>query len=54
MQSPPTIVAKVTIPDDENDPPPCYEQALRMYGLISIESDLEDQHQQGNNEDTRL
>ena len=39
---------------DENDPPPCYEQALRMYGLISIESDLEDQHQQGNNEDTRL
>ena len=40
--------------DDENDPPPCYEQALRMYGLISIESDLEDQHQQGNNEDTRL
>ena len=41
--------------DDEKDPPPCYEQALRMYGLISIEStDLEDQHQQGNSEDTRL
>ena len=41
--------------DDENDPPPCYEQALRMYGLISIESaELEDQHQQGNSEDTRL
>ena len=41
--------------DDEKDPPPCYEQALRMYGLISIESaDLEDQHQQGNIEDTRL
>ena len=40
---------------DENDPPPCYEQALRMYGLISIESaELEDQHQQGNSEDTRL
>ena len=31
--------------DDEKDPPPCYEQALRMYGLISIEyADLEDQH----------
>ncbi|CAH3159619.1 unnamed protein product, partial [Porites lobata] len=29
--------------DDENDPPPCYEQALIMYGLISIESaELED------------
>ena len=41
--------------DDEKDPPPCYEQALRMYGLISIESPfLEDQHQQGNIEDTRL
>ena len=41
--------------DDEKDPPPCYEQALRMYGLISIESaDLEDQHQQVNSEDTRL
>ena len=41
--------------DNEKDPPPCYEQALRMYGLISIESaDLEDQHQQVNNEDTRL
>ena len=41
--------------DDEKDPPPCYEQALRMYGLISIEStDLEDQHQQGDSEDTRL
>ena len=41
--------------DDEKDPPPCYEQALRMYGLISIEyADLEDQHQQGNSEDTRL
>ena len=41
--------------DDENDPPPCYEQALIMYGLISIESaELEDQHQQGNSEDTRL
>ncbi|CAH3114232.1 unnamed protein product [Porites lobata] len=33
--------------DNEKDPPPCYEQALRMYGLISIEpADLEDQHQQ--------
>ena len=41
--------------DNEKDPPPCYEQALRMYGLISIESaDLEDQHQQVNSEDTRL
>ena len=41
--------------DDEKDPPPCYEQALRMYGLILIESaDLEDQHQQVNSEDTRL
>ena len=41
--------------DDEKDPPPCYEQALRMYGLISIESaDLEDQHQQVNSEDTSL
>ena len=41
--------------DDEKDPPPCYEQALRMYGLISIESaDLEDHHQQVNSEDTRL
>ena len=40
--------------DDENDPPPCYEQALRMYGVISIESELEDQDQEGNNEDTRL
>ena len=41
--------------DDEKDPPPCYEQALRMYGLRSIEStDLEDQHQQGDSEDTRL
>ena len=41
--------------DDEKDPPPCYEQALRMYGLISIEStDLEDQHKQGDTEDTRL
>ena len=41
--------------DDEKDPPPCYEQALRMYGLISIEStDLEDQHKQGDSEDTRL
>ena len=31
--------------DDEKDPPPCYEQAVRMYGLISIEyADLEDQH----------
>ena len=41
--------------DNEKDPPPCYEQALRMYGLISIESaDLEDQHQQGDSEDTRL
>ena len=40
--------------DNEKDPPPCYEQALRMYGLISIESaDLED-HQQVNSEDTRL
>ena len=39
---------------DENDPPPCYEQALRMYGLISIGSELQDQDQQGNNEDTRL
>ena len=41
--------------DDERDPPPCYEQALRMYGLISIKSaDFEDQHQKGNSEDTRL
>ena len=41
--------------DNEKDPPPCYEQALRMYGLISIESaDLEDQHQQVDSEDTRL
>ena len=41
--------------DNEKDPPPCYEQALRMYGLISIESaDLEDQHQQVNSQDTRL
>ena len=41
--------------DNEKDPPPCYEQALRMYGLILIESaDLEDQHQQVNSEDTRL
>ena len=41
--------------DDEKDPPPCYEQALRMYGLISIESaDLEDQHQQVNSDSTRL
>ena len=41
--------------DNEKDPPPCYEQALNMYGLISIESaDLEDQHQQVNSEDTRL
>ena len=41
--------------DNEKDPPPCYEQALRMYGLISIESaDLENQHQQVNSEDTRL
>ena len=41
--------------DDEKDPPPCYEQALRMYGLISIKSaDFEDQHQKGNSEDTRL
>ena len=41
--------------DNEKDLPPCYEQALRMYGLISIESaDLEDQHQQVNSEDTRL
>ena len=41
--------------DDEKDPPPCYEQALRMYGLISIGSaDLEDQHQQRNSIDTRL
>ena len=41
--------------DNEKDPPPCYEQALRMYGLISIESaDLEDQHQRVNSEDTRL
>ena len=40
---------------DEKDPPPCYEQALRMYGLISMDStDLEDQHQQENTEDTRL
>ena len=32
--------------DDEKDPPPCYEQALRMYGLRSIEStDLDDQQQ---------
>ena len=43
------------IDNSEKDPPPCYEQALRMYGLISIESaDLEDQHQQVNSEDTRL
>ena len=41
--------------DNEKDPPPCYEQALNMYGLISIESaDLEDQHRQVNSEDTRL
>ena len=41
--------------DDEKDPPPCYEQALRMYGLISIEStDLKDQHQQVNSDSTRL
>ena len=42
--------------DDENGPPPCYEEALRMSKYFSVAADLEyDQpNQQGQSEDTRL
>ena len=42
--------------DDENGPPPCYEEALRMSKYFSVAADLEyDQpNQEGQIEDTRL
>ena len=42
--------------DDENGPPPCYEQALRMSKYFTVAADLEyDQpNQEGQIEDTRL
>lgn len=42
--------------DDENGPPPCYEQALRMSKYFSVAADLDYDHpnQQGQSEDTKL
>ena len=42
--------------DDENGPPPCYEQALRMSKYFTVAADLQyDQtNQEGQIEDTRL
>ena len=43
--------------DDENGPPPCYQEALRMSKYFSVAADLEKYYQpnqQGQSEDTRL
>ena len=41
------------VSDDEN-PPPCYEQALKISGLLTTTNDVEAQLEQGTCEDTRL
>ena len=41
------------VSDDEN-PPPCYEQALKISGLLTTTNDVEAQLEQGRCEDTRL
>ena len=41
------------VSDDEN-PPPCYEQALKISGLLTTSNDVEAQLEQGRCEDTRL
>ncbi|KAM7438934.1 hypothetical protein ABFA07_011635 [Porites harrisoni] len=41
------------VSDDEN-PPPCYEQALKISGLLTTTNDVEVQLEQGRCEDTRL
>lgn len=41
------------VSDDEN-PPPCYEQALKISGLLTTTSDVKAQLEQGRCEDTRL
>ena len=41
------------VSDDEN-PPPCYEQALEISGLLTTTNDVEAQLEQGRCEDTRL
>ena len=41
------------VSDDEN-PPPCYEQALKISGLLTTTNNVEAQLEQGRCEDTRL
>ena len=41
------------VSDDEN-PPPCYEQALKISGLLTTTNDVEAQLERGRCEDTRL
>ena len=41
------------VSDDEN-PPPCYEQALKISGLLTTTNDVEVQLEQGRCKDTRL
>ena len=41
------------VSDDENSPP-CYEQALKISGLLTTTNDVEAQLEQGTCEDTRL
>lgn len=41
------------VSDDEN-PPPCYEQALKISGLLTTTNDVKAQLEQGRCEDTRL
>lgn len=45
--------ADIDVPDDEN-PPPCYEQAIKMSGLAAYADHARTHLEQGNGEDTRL